>query len=228
MRFIFYYYIKDFCYFLRCVGYAIWYRELPNNTRNTDAGKPSIVAVQGVFSSWQALKNIIDALHAAGHRVFVIPSLGLNLLPIPRGARMVQECIKRYGLHEVVLLCWSKGGLIGKYAMLFHNQDGRIKKLVTLATPFAGSRIAHLVPGSIFDELEPESASIKELSEKRGVNGAIVSIFGVFDTAVFPLESCRLDGAKNIQVGSHGHFEILFRPEVRAQILTELSRSGQL
>lgn len=130
MRFIFYY-IKDFWYFLRCVGYTLWYRKLSDNAGSVDAGKPPIVVVQVVFSSWQALKDIIDALHTAGHRVFVIHSLGFNILPIPRGARMMQECIKRNDLREVIVLGWSKGGLMGKYAMLFYNQEGRIKNNCT-------------------------------------------------------------------------------------------------
>ncbi|OGZ98470.1 MAG: hypothetical protein A3C07_02565 [Candidatus Sungbacteria bacterium RIFCSPHIGHO2_02_FULL_47_11] len=244
MRFIFYY-IKDFWYVLRCIGYTLWYCELPNDAGNAYAGKSPIVVVQGVLSLWQAMANLIGVLRSAGHRVFVIPSLGFNTLPVPQGAKAVRECIERYDLREVVVIGWSKGGLIGKYAMLFYNQDGRIKKLVTLATPFAGSRSARLVPGRVFDELKPEGAVVRMLADKKEanpvrskspkatadatkshrtsnwVNASIVSIFGAFDTAVFPLESSRLEGAKNIQVGSHGHFEILFHREALKQVLRE-------
>ena len=48
------------------------------------------------------------------------------------------------------------------------------------------------------------------------------SAFGEYDNHVWPTESCRLEGAKNIQVHSHGHHAILFNKKVRDIVMTEV------
>ncbi len=56
----------------------------------------------------------------------------------------------------------------------------------------------------------------------KEVNRHIVSIFGVFDNHVWPENSCKLEGAKNIQVDAHGHHAILFDKSVRTIVEHEI------
>ena len=109
--------------------------------------------------------------------------------------------------------------------MAFNNQDGRVAKVITIATPFLGSRAVEHLPGKALKELHPESEIVKKLHSETGVNHKIVSIFGEFDNHVRPTENSRLEGAKNIQVNVWGHHKILFDRHVRQIILEEIEKA---
>lgn len=76
----------------------------------------------------------------------------------------------------------------------------------------------------ILKELRPESEIIKKLHEQGHVNHKIVSIFGEFDNHVWPTESCRLEGAKNIELNIYGHHKILFDKRVHDIVMAEVEK----
>jgi len=97
-------------------------------------------------------------------------------------------------------------------------------KAIAIAVPFQGSQAAKLIPGKAARELRPEGEMIKKLHSQNSVNHKIVSIFGEFDNHVWPTESCRLKGAKNIQVDVWGHHKILFNKHVHNLVLDEIEK----
>lgn len=215
--------IKDYVHFVHKQSWAFIYRKPPAHYLGyvVDQKKP-VILIPGVFSKWQFLKVVADPLSLLGHPVYAIDHLGYNTKEIHQAAKLIWELIEEKNLKHVVVVAHSKGGLIGKHLLAFHNQEERIEKVIAIATPFGGSTLAGRMPHSAFKELAPESKSIKTLSEKKEVNHRIVSIFGVFDNHVWPESSCYLEGAKNIQVDVHGHHKILFNKKVREIIIAEM------
>ena len=67
----------------------------------------------------------------------------------------------------MVLVAHSKGGLIGKLAMLREDPDGRIDSMIAVNTPFAGSSYARwfLVPS--VRAFIPTDATIVALAAER-------------------------------------------------------------
>ncbi|MEK7465317.1 MAG: hypothetical protein AAB631_00910 [Patescibacteria group bacterium] len=90
--------------------------------------------------------------------------------------------------------------------------------------PFGGSAVARIFPQKHLKEFHPEHETVQKLKKQGAINKNVVSIFGVFDNHVWPVESCRLDGAKNIQVNSFGHHKILFDKKVKEIVLSEVEK----
>lgn len=186
--------------------------------------KSPIILIPGVYSKWQFLKAVADPISLKGHPVYVVERLGYNTRTIDHSAKLIRELIDEKNLQNVIIIAHSKGGLIAEYLLTYDNQDGRVEKVITIATPFLGSYAVKFLPGKAFKELYPESEMIKRLNSENDINHKIVSIFGEFDNHVWPTGNCRLDGAKNIQVNVHGHHKILFDKRVHDIVLDEIEK----
>jgi len=189
---------------------------------HVQANKVPIVLLPGVYTRWHFLKSIADPLSKAGHPIYVLEHLGYNFKEIDKTAKLVSEFIDAKRLTNVILLAHSKGGLIGKYLLAFHNHDHKIKKLIAVASPFGGSNLVRFFKFGTLAELSPSSSVVKKLQEYNHANKDIVSIFGIFDNHVWPEDSCKLPGAKNIQVSIHGHHKILFDNQIKKIVMGEI------
>ena len=83
----------------------------------TGAGR-DVVMLPGIYENWRFMQPLIAAVHDAGHPVHVIPALRYNRRPVEHAAQVVSAYLADHGLHDTAIVAHSKGGLIGKYAML--------------------------------------------------------------------------------------------------------------
>ncbi len=72
-------------------------------------------------------------------------------------------------LRDVALVAHSKGGLIGKHLLAYDDPDGRVDRLVAVATPFGGSRLARYAVGSTLRAFLPGDPVIRGLAGERAV-----------------------------------------------------------
>lgn len=173
-------------------------------------GKCPIIIIPGILGKWAFMRPIANKLSFDGHPVFVVTKLKNNLFDIPSSARIVREVIEENDIKDAVIVAHSKGGLIGKYLLAHHNEDGRVKGMVSLATPYSGSAMARLVPHDAFLELLPDSLIIKKLKTKRRVNKRIISIIPEYDNHVWSENGSFLEGAlENVVVEVSGHHRII-------------------
>ena len=100
----------------------------------------------------------------------------------------------------------------------------RIRRAVTVATPFAGRRWRASSPLPSIRALMPNTPGLVRLALSRAVNAQIVSVWGWFDPHV--PEGSRLEGARNIELDVGGHFRILARPELLAIVDEVLAPAG--
>ena len=217
--------IRDYFHVVHKQSYTFIYRKTPDHyLGHIVENKKPVILIPGVFEKWHFLKFIADPLSLAGHPVYVLEHMGYNTKEIRHNAKLVREFIDDKKLKDVIIIAHSKGGLIGKFILAFYNKDEIIKKVIAIASPFGGSHITKFVPHKAIKELSPQSEIIKELSFKKEVNHKIVSIYGVFDNHVWPEESCKLEGADNIQVEAYGHHKILFDKKIRAIVISEVDK----
>ena len=94
---------------------------------------------------------------------------------------MVADFVAANDLRDVLIVAHSKGGMIGKYAMAFLDEDRRISGMVAVATPFFGSEYAKYLVLPSLRALSPDDPTTLTLDEAPEVNARIVSVFGVFD-----------------------------------------------
>jgi len=182
---------------------------------------PPVVLVPGVWEPWQILRPLAAVLHAHGVRVHAIPALGYNRRPVPDAAAVLGRYLVEQDLCDVVLVAHSKGGLIGKLAMLRHDPDGRIASMVAVNTPFAGSSYARWVPMSSVRAFIPTDATILALAAEPQVNGRITSVHSAWDPHI-PGGSA-LEGATDVVLATPGHFRPLADPALLELLLERLT-----
>lgn len=223
---------------LRCAGwwildyaYAGWWqlRSLLSRAKAADyrsGDRRAILVLPGVYEHWRFMRPLIGILHRRGHPVHVIDALGINLLPVERAAEVVRDYLDDSGLEGVVILAHSKGGLIGKTLMREEAEQPRVERMIAICTPFSGSRYARSSRIPALRAFSADDPVLRALIADASAHARITSISGVFDPHI--PEGSELVGARNVRIGTGGHFRILGRCETAAAVLEELEALGAL
>ncbi|WP_425953422.1 esterase/lipase family protein [Xylanimonas sp. McL0601] len=188
---------------------------------------PDVLILPGVLEPWPFLSPVAERLHRAGHAVYVVPGLGFHVQDLPEAVDVVAEVLAERDLRDVVLLAHSKGGLVGKLLMSDPRVGDRVRGLVAIASPFAGSRLARLLPMRAVRVFRPDGPDIVALRRVVDVDARIVSVFGAWDP-IIP-EGSVLAGARNVQLSTPGHFRVLADPrlpEVVLDAIDDLAKAG--
>jgi pimeloyl-ACP methyl ester carboxylesterase len=183
--------------------------------------RPPVIFIPGVYEPWEYMKPLIELAHAWKHPVHVIEGLGYNTGNIPHMAELARRFIDDRHIHGAVIIAHSKGGLIGKYLLANYNEDGRVRHLIALNTPFGGSLYAMLSPLRTMRAFSPEDRLIRELAANRDINSHITSIYASFDQQI--PDGSWLEGATDIEIKTIGHFRIVNHPEAHQAILDTLT-----
>ncbi|ROQ03418.1 hypothetical protein EDF54_2890 [Rathayibacter sp. PhB93] len=214
--------VRDAVWWIRDYAYAVAWQVRAFVSRRApddylDGTERPIVVLPGIWETWAFLRPIIDPLHRRGHPMHVLTSLGWNGRPVASTAEDVAAYLAEHDLRDVVIVAHSKGGLIGKYVMTELDPDGRVDRMVAVATPFGGSRYAPYLLLKSLRSFSPRDATTLLLSSRAGANTRITSVFGLFDPHI--PEGSMLEGAVNVRIETGGHFRILSAPETLAAVV---------
>ncbi|GHD94527.1 esterase/lipase family protein [Streptomyces naganishii] len=138
--------------------------------------------------------------------------------------RHIEEICERTGSRQVDVVGHSLGGLIARYYVQRLGGDLRVRTLVTLGTPHAGTRVAPLANAHpIVRQMRPGSELIEELSGPApGCRTHFVSFWSDLDHLMDPLESACINHpdlqAENVQVSGIGHLALPVHPAVATGI----------
>lgn len=213
-------------------GYVVRH-QLAGLVRRTDPGSylegsspaaAPVLLLPGIYERWQFLRPVADLLSEAGHPVHVLTRLRWNTAPVAESATLVAAYLEEHDLRDVLVVAHSKGGLIGKYAMLHEDPEGRIDRMIAVATPFAGSLYARFLPHPHLRLFSPRDRTVRSLGEQLEVNARITSIWGAFDPHI-PGGS-RLPGAVNVPLRTSGHFRIIGQAELLDAVARAADGSG--
>lgn len=204
--------IRDYAYALRWQGAGVLRRAEPGDYRRFSAPGPAVVLLPGIYERWTFLLPVADVLRDHGFDVHAVADLGYNGGTIEEMAHRVDRYIRRASIRQCVLVAHSKGGLIGKYTMLHEDPDGRVARMIAIATPFAGSLYARFLPHPHLRLFSPRDRTLRALGDQLEVNARITSIWGAFDPHI-PGGS-RLQGAVNVPLRTSGHFRIIGQAEL--------------
>lgn len=213
---------RDYVYAVRWQAAGVLGRWEPAHYRGPgEPGRTPVVLIPGIYESWTFMLPVAGLLREHGHDVHVVEDLGFNTGTIEEMAALVDEHIRREGLERCVLVAHSKGGLIGKYTMLNLDPERRISRMVTICTPFSGSRYAKYMLLPTLRIFSPSNALTLELAREETINSRITSIYGPFDPHI--PEGSILPGATNIELPTAGHFRILGDSETARIIVEQLN-----
>lgn len=202
------------------------------------AGTP-ILLVHGMVDNRSIFTLLRRGLRRRGfHRV-----LTLNYSPLTRDVRLaavvlstrVEELCEETGFERIHVIGHSMGGLIARYYVQRLGGDSRVHTLVTLGTPHAGTRAAHLVPHSLARQLRPGSELVRELAEPApGCRTRLLSVWSDLDQLMAPKRNARVDhpdlDARNVLIRGVGHMSLPIHRQAVHEIgltLAQLDPAGE-
>jgi pimeloyl-ACP methyl ester carboxylesterase len=185
--------------------------------------KAPVLIIPGVYESWRFMQPVAEHLFRAGHPVHVLDKLGFNTGAIPAMAEIVQDYLRRLDLTDVIIVAHSKGGLIAKSALADADIVPRVRRVIAVNTPFAGSRYAYLFLVRSVRMFTPTGPVIRALQANLVLNSLISSLYSVFDPHI--PETSHLEGAENIVLSSIGHFRPIADPDTLAAVDAIIARS---
>jgi len=132
------------------------------------------------------------------------------------------------GGGRIDLVAHSMGGLVARCYLQLLGGARRVDRLVTLGTPHHGTHAATFIPSPLVRQLLPGSPFLRDLNEQPPPDGLeITSIVAGRDLLIQPVESARCPFGESVHFEDFGHLELLFRPEVFAEVAARLRPSQQ-
>lgn len=200
----------------------------PKSSSSQDNRCP-IILVHGYMMRGLVMYPIKRRLSKDGYKnvfLFTYSPPWLNIDDFSRQLRDKVEFVKKEtGAGKVDLICHSMGGLVA--INYINNLDGakNVNRLITLGTPFGGSKLWSFSIGRCGKEMKPGSEFLKKLSvPPAGVKATV--IYTTFDEMVIPYEFSKLEGANNIGMNYIGHVGLLFVSKVY-KVIREVLMSSQ-
>ncbi len=135
--------------------------------------------------------------------------------------RGIEDFLADSASEKLILVTHSMGGLAAR-AYLKQHGSARVAKLITLACPHHGTRIARLGLGRNAREMQPGSAWLGALAEGESTLVPFVNVWSADDNFVAPQTSSRIDGSQEITLAGLGHLSFAFSGRVLKILLREL------
>lgn len=185
--------------------------------------RPPLLLIHGYGCSRGAWWWLRRRLEAAGWTVATI-----NLEPVYTSidnyaeplSRRIDEVLAQTGAARLILVGHSMGGLVAR-AFMRRYGAARIARVVTLGTPYGGSRLALLGIGCNGRQMEAGSAWLQALAQEAPAVDTI-AIVSPRDNYVMPQTNLELPGARMRRVDGIGHLAMLFSPRVAAALCAAL------
>jgi triacylglycerol lipase len=146
-----------------------------------------------------------------------------------RLAATVEAICEQTGYERIHVIGHSMGGIVARYYVQRMGGDARVHTLVTLGSPHAGTRAAHLLPRGVCRQLTPRSDVIADLARPAdGCRTRFVSFWSDLDGLISPKASARIDHpdllARNVFVRGVGHMSLPIDGRVTREIAATLAQ----
>jgi predicted alpha/beta hydrolase family esterase len=202
-------------------------RAEPDHVPAESPGRRGVLLVHGFFCNRGLWNHWMRRLRARG-----IPHVAVNLEPVFGSIdadyratieSAVQRLYRGCGLPPVIV-AHSMGGLAVR-AWLAGAGPSSWHRIVTIASPHAGTRLGHLGPPPNPDlnlgQMREGSAWLHRLAaaETTGERGRFVCFWSHCDNIVFPTRTATLAGADNRHLPVTPHVHMVEHPEVFAEVL---------
>jgi triacylglycerol lipase len=130
-------------------------------------------------------------------------------------AYAVDEVLRQTGSRQVDLVGHSMGGLVIRAFVAQVFNQGTVRRVVTLGTPHAGSKLAVFAVGKARRDLLPGSPFLTSLNAQGAQAprcGRLYAIYSIVDNMVLPNESARAggEGVTSLETGPVNHVGMLF------------------
>jgi triacylglycerol lipase len=127
-----------------------------------------------------------------------------------------------------VIVAHSMGGLAVRAWLRDHAQSERFHRVVTIASPHAGTRMAVSGFGANIRQMRPGSNWLRALDAQTpaSLRERFVCFWGPCDNIVVPTRSATLAGAVNRRLGATPHVQMVYHPAVVDEVLRLVGASS--
>ncbi len=153
--------------------------------------------------------------------------LGKPFCSIREYAKKVEEKVgqiqRETKKKEIILMGHSMGGIVAAYYALKLAHEVNVRAILTMGSPFHGTKVAKIAFGECAHEMAPCSLLLKEIEDARKKNPKIpfYCIATSLDHIVVPPSSALMgeDPHKEAVLDSCGHASLLFSKEANEQMI---------
>jgi triacylglycerol esterase/lipase EstA (alpha/beta hydrolase family) len=217
--------IEALCNFTRFILLPFSSFRANPNAITTDAPVTPILLVHGYAQNQSDWFWFQYQLKQAG----IGPVYTINLWNITGGieahaeklAKSLQTIKEKHPNEPITLIGHSMGGLVSSYYAEFLKKDDiQIKKIITLGSPFYGTRLAGLGMGLSVEQMAPNSAFLEALRLK--IDGSTIPYYYLasqMDNTIVPWDSALIDpltpdASNQYVIPDQGHLRLLVSQQV--------------
>lgn len=198
-----------------------------------DAAATPILFVHGIIDNHSIFALLERALRRRGFSDLSWFDYGLLTSDVRRAAENFAVAVERLagesGYERIHVVGHSLGGLIARYYVQRMGGHERVRTLITLGTPHAGTelaRAASVLP--LVRQLRPDSRLIRDLSEPApGCTTRFLAFYSDLDQLVVPSRNGRIEhpdlNARNVAIRGVGHMSLPNHSGIAFAIATALS-----
>ncbi len=136
----------------------------------------------------------------------------------------VQDIKEETGQSQIILIGHSMGGLVSSYYAEFLAPPGQVSSIITLGSPFQGTKLAALGTGKNVLEMAPHSTFLKEITNRIQYSTIPYRyVASKIDNLIVPWESAlainQIPEDDQLILDDHGHLQLLISPTVLEQVV---------
>lgn len=192
------------------------------------AARP-LLLIHGIVCNCNVWRPWLKPLQTAGFG----PVRALNLEPLfadieihaTRVAQELRALQRAANGARVSIIAHSMGGLVARSALRLLGPES-VSRIVTIATPHHGTRVARCFPWSPpMQQMFPDSAWLQAINtaQEGHLAAPLTSIYSLEDSLIVPSRSARLEGAQAHELRGFGHLALLSSRRAIAHTLAALA-----
>lgn len=134
----------------------------------------------------------------------------------------VEKILAETGSDEVSIVGHSMGGLVASYYALNVAPDNQVKKVITLGTPFSGTKLAIFAMGKCGKQMRRGSEFVRNLQVQmqEAHNVGFYHVAAENDQIVVPYTSAIVkNSGENLIFDAMGHVGLLFSRKVNRELI---------
>jgi pimeloyl-ACP methyl ester carboxylesterase len=196
------------------------------------AGTP-ILLVHGLVDNRSVFTFLARALRRRGFGRIATMNYHVLTHDVRAAARRlgatVEAICAETGYERIHVIGHSMGGVIARYYVQRMGGDARVHTLVTLGSPHAGTRAAHLLPRGVCRQLTPSSDIVADLAAPApDCRTRFVAFWSDLDALISPKRAARIDhpdlAVRNVFVPGVGHMSLPIDRRVTYEIASTLAQ----
>lgn len=205
----------------------------PKRTASPVGAERAVVFVHGFMAGGP----VFDPMRAHVESVAGVETVGLSYGPLETFEHIAGRiaALTKLSAHgrPVTIVGHSLGGLLARWYLQelggAIDQGGAVDRLITIASPHAGTDMARLAPGSLGAALRPGSTMLQRLKtgRDRAKGVAHIAVVAGRDRMIVPADSAgAIEDAEIHRFDDLGHNEALFDPRVVNLVAQRVRGSG--